>query len=57
MQLRQLRQVLDNTHAKNNEVKEQRAAFETDALRCANALGKHWIERSTRTVHHRLPVS
>jgi hypothetical protein len=28
-----------------------RAASETDALRCANALGKHWIERSTRTVH------
>ncbi len=29
-----------------------RAASETDALRCANALGKRWIERSTRTVHH-----
>jgi hypothetical protein len=28
-----------------------RAASEVDALRCANALGKHWIERSTRTVH------
>ena len=28
-----------------------RAASETDALRCANALGKHWIERGTRTVH------
>ncbi|HVU15510.1 MAG TPA: hypothetical protein VHD32_01185 [Candidatus Didemnitutus sp.] len=28
-----------------------RAASETDALRCANALGKHWIERATRTVH------
>jgi hypothetical protein len=28
-----------------------RAASEADALRCANALGKHWIERSTRTVH------
>jgi len=28
-----------------------RAASETDALRCANALGKHWVERSTRTVH------
>lgn len=29
-----------------------RAASETDALRCANALGKRWVERSTRTVHH-----
>lgn len=28
-----------------------RAASELDALRCANALGKHWIERATRTVH------
>lgn len=28
-----------------------RAASELDALRCANALGRHWIERSTRTVH------
>jgi hypothetical protein len=28
-----------------------RAASETDALRCANALGKHWVERGTRTVH------
>ena len=28
-----------------------RAASEVDALRCANALGKHWIERATRTVH------
>ena len=28
-----------------------RAASETDALRCANALGKHWVERATRTVH------
>jgi hypothetical protein len=28
-----------------------RAASETDALRCANALGKQWIERATRTVH------
>ena len=28
-----------------------RAASETDALRCANALGKHWIERGSRTVH------
>lgn len=28
-----------------------RAASETDALRCANALGKQWIERSTRTIH------
>lgn len=28
-----------------------RAASEADALRCANALGKHWIERSTRTIH------
>jgi len=28
-----------------------RAASETDALRCANALGKRWIERATRTVH------
>jgi len=24
---------------------------ELDALRCANALGKHWVERATRTVH------
>jgi hypothetical protein len=29
-----------------------RAASETDAMRCANALGKHWVERSSRTVHH-----
>jgi hypothetical protein len=29
-----------------------RAASETDAVRCANALGKHWVERSSRTVHH-----
>lgn len=29
-----------------------RAASETDALRCANALGKHWKERASRTVHH-----
>lgn len=28
-----------------------RAASETDALRCANAIGKHWVERGTRTVH------
>jgi hypothetical protein len=28
-----------------------RAASETDAFRCANALGKEWIERATRTVH------
>jgi hypothetical protein len=28
-----------------------RAASETDALRCANAIGKQWIERATRTVH------
>ena len=28
-----------------------RAASEADALRCANALGKHWIERASRTVH------
>lgn len=28
-----------------------RAASETDALRCANALGKHWVERGTRTEH------
>ena len=28
-----------------------RAASETDALRCANALGKRWVERATRTVH------
>ena len=28
-----------------------RATSETDALRCANAIGKHWIERATRTVH------
>ncbi len=28
-----------------------RAASETDALRCANALGKHWKERASRTVH------
>ncbi len=27
-----------------------RAASEADALRCANALGKHWVERSSRTV-------
>ena len=26
-----------------------RAASETDALRCANALGKHYVERSSRT--------
>jgi len=29
-----------------------RAASELDALRCANVLGKRWIERATRTVHH-----
>jgi hypothetical protein len=29
-----------------------RAASEADALRCANALGKHWVERASRTVHH-----
>jgi hypothetical protein len=29
-----------------------RAASETDGVRCANALGKHWVERSSRTVHH-----
>lgn len=28
-----------------------RAASETDALRCANALGKHWVDRGSRTVH------
>ncbi len=28
-----------------------RAASEVDALRCANALGKHYVERATRTVH------
>lgn len=28
-----------------------RAASEADALRCANALGKHWVERGSRTVH------
>ncbi len=28
-----------------------RAASELDALRCANALGKHWTERATRTIH------
>jgi len=28
-----------------------RAASELDALRCANALGKHFVERSHRTVH------
>lgn len=28
-----------------------RAASELDAMRCANALGKHWVERATRTVH------
>jgi hypothetical protein len=28
-----------------------RAASETDALRCANAVGKHWVERASRTVH------
>lgn len=27
-----------------------RAASEADALRCANALGKHWVERASRTV-------
>lgn len=27
-----------------------RAASELDALRCANALGKHWVERASRTV-------
>lgn len=25
------------------------AASELDALRCANALGKHWVQRSNRT--------
>lgn len=29
-----------------------RAASEADALRCANALGKHWVERASRTVHY-----
>lgn len=29
-----------------------RAASEADALRCANALGKRWVERGSRTVHH-----
>jgi len=28
-----------------------RAASESDALRCANALGNHWVERATRTMH------
>jgi hypothetical protein len=28
-----------------------RAASETDAMRCANALGKHWVERGSRTVN------
>ncbi|MGC4073990.1 MAG: hypothetical protein QM760_16060 [Nibricoccus sp.] len=28
-----------------------RAASELDALRCANVLGKRWVERATRTVH------
>ena len=28
-----------------------RAASEADALRCANALGKRWVERANRTVH------
>jgi hypothetical protein len=28
-----------------------RAASEADALRCANALGKRWVERGSRTVH------
>ncbi len=28
-----------------------RAASELDALRCANAIGRHFVERSTRTVH------
>jgi hypothetical protein len=28
-----------------------RAASEADAVRCANALGKHWVERASRTVH------
>jgi hypothetical protein len=27
-----------------------RAASEADALRCANALGKHWVERASRAV-------
>lgn len=28
-----------------------RAASEVDAVRCANALGKRWVERGSRTVH------
>lgn len=28
-----------------------RAASEADALRCANALGKHWVDRGSQTVH------
>ena len=28
-----------------------RAASEMDELRCANALGKHLVERGSRTVH------
>ncbi|ACB74480.1 type IV secretory system conjugative DNA transfer family protein [Opitutus terrae] len=28
-----------------------RAASEADAFRCANALGKRWVERASRTVH------
>lgn len=28
-----------------------RAASETDARRCADALGRHFVERSTRTTH------
>jgi hypothetical protein len=27
-----------------------RAASETDALRCAHAVGRHWVERASRTV-------
>lgn len=29
-----------------------RAASELDAVRCANALGRRWVERASRTVHH-----
>jgi hypothetical protein len=32
-----------------------RAASELDALRCANALGKDWVERATRTVLRTTP--
>jgi hypothetical protein len=34
-----------------NNLVMYRAASETDALRCANALGRHFVERATRTVN------